>query len=167
MKRSFVLGIVCACLVGFLGGSQVFAGGGKLGLEGTLGKSSMGVVWYEDAYAGGVFFGQGQDQTSTIQSSTTTVGLWAALRHRLDTKLFFNYGINTYLKSGTYKGMDLETFGLSPFVGFEYEATPHFLLTAWCNLYDYNTTKMTSGSVSSAFTSTSIFQSYAGITYLF
>jgi len=161
MKRFFgVTGLVLGCLVGL----SVSSHAAKFGVEGTLGKSSLGLVFYEDAYAGGVFYGQGQDQTPTVQSSTVTVGAWAALRHKLDTKLFFNYGLNTYVKTGTYKGdTSVETFGLSPFVGFEYEATSHFLLTTWCNVYDYNTTTMSGNS----FTTTSMFQSYAGITYLF
>jgi len=160
MKRFLgITGLVLVCLVGL----SVSSHAAKFGVEGTLGKSSLGLVFYEDAYAGGVFYGQGQDQTSTVQSSTVTVGAWAALRHKLESKLFFNYGLNTYVKTGTYKGMSIETFGLSPFVGFEYEATNHFLLTAWCNVFDYNTTKLST----SAFTTTSMFQSYAGITYLF
>jgi hypothetical protein len=162
MKRFFgVMAIVVGCLLGLSTTSDAM----KIGVEGTLGKSSLGLVFYEDAYAGGVFYGQAQDETATVQSSTATVGAWAALRHKIDNKLFFNYGVNTYLKTGVYKGGNtLETFGLSPFVGFEYEATSHFLLTAWSNIIDYNTTKI---GTSPSFTTTSLFQSYAGITYLF
>jgi hypothetical protein len=162
MKRSFVLGVMVAFLIGFSSGSHAV---GKFGIEGTLGKSSLGLVWYEEAYSGGVFFGQEQDES--VQRSTTTVGVWAGLRHKLEPRLFFNYGLNTYLRTGVVKagtGRNLEIFGLSPFIGFEYEATPHFLLTAWCNVFDYNITKIESVSTT---TTTSIFQSYAGITYLF
>ncbi len=164
MKRFLVIaGIMVGSVFGF---SDISQAAPRIGIEGTLGKSSLGVVLYEDTYSGGVFFGQEQDET--VQRATTTVGAWAGLRHKLEARLFFNYGINTYLRTGVVKAgvtaKDLEIFGISPFIGFEYEATPHFLLTAWCNLYDYNTTNIKTFAAS---TTTSIFQSYAGIVYLF
>ena len=172
MKRFLVIaGIMVGCMFGFSDSSQAAP---RIGIEGTLGKSSLGVVLYEDTYSGGVFFGQEQDEALTVQRSTTTVGAWAGLRHKLEARLFFNYGVNAYLRTGVVKAAskpgepgtakDLEIFGISPFIGFDYEATPHFLLTAWCNLYDYNTTNIKTVAAS---TTTSIFQSYAGIVYLF
>ena len=166
MKRFLVIaGIMVGCMFGFSDSSQAAP---RIGIEGTLGKSSLGVVLYEDTYSGGVFFGQEQDEALTVQRSTTTVGAWAGLRHKLEARLFFNYGVNAYLRTGVAKAgvtaKDLEIFGISPFIGFDYEATPHFLLTAWCNLYDYNTANI---KTVAAYTTTSIFQSYAGIVYLF
>lgn len=160
MKRYLgVTGLVLGCLLGL----SVTNYAGQVGIEGTLGLSSLGVSFYENTYAAGVYYGQGQDETPGVKVSVATFGGWAELRTKIEKDLFFAYGVGTYLKTGVGAGTTLETFGIEPFVSFEYYATPHLMLSLWNNLIDYSSTKMTSGT----FTKSSLFQSYAAVTYLF
>lgn len=140
---------------------------GQFGVEGVLGKPSLGVVYYEQGYAGGLFLGQDQNDLPTLQTSATTYGLWGGLREKIDEKLFFTYGFRTYLRKGVAKSTTVETFGLAPFVGFDYHATSHFLLKAWTHVFDYNNTKSDAMNGLGNGTATAWFQSYAGVSYLF
>jgi hypothetical protein len=116
-----------------------------------------------------MYIGQGQNETPGVKSSAVTLGAWAELRTQIESNLFFAYGVGSYVVNGVSAGSDLQTFGISPFVSFEYYATPHFMLSTWSNIFDYSTTNLgaKTGMPAMTFSKSAMFQSYAAVTYFF
>ncbi len=156
--RRFILSVLGVVLV-----SGLSVQAGELGIEATVGQKSLGVFLYEETYGGGIWAGKEMNDAAA-KTDTTSVGAWAELRNKIDTQLYFAYGLTGWFTSGIITGATItSSYTLAPFVSFEYYLTPHFSLNHWTNLIQYSSTKLAGVAVNT----TSFMATNLGISYIF